>query len=449
MRRLLALSVACGGIAWASAAASAAAAHPMLESTLRTSGDVTVTWHGDTARGCAAMGLCDVSGALTFVPAPTASFDFQRAGAGLSPVGSSGSGFAGAVVRVRRDGAGGPGSCSEALDLEDAGPELFPAAGGALQLSLGGFQRGLSSGRCAGPTAADLADVLPVAPVDAARLLARGARLDLSGRRPLVAGPFSGEVVSSLVAVLSPLRRRGSGGVRRIRVSQRPRNGGRRLRVATRSVTYRILPVSGTSTSPFAGAPAPGCEPFDACATTGTTTYALRSTGGTLVVTRVHVFGGAAARRLARRLGMSVSADGAGAAVFATLRGGTLGVSESVRPGGGTECRDDAPGELPSLDAALAGGEVRLTLGEYYAQSGGGPLRTHCPGPELGDVLGDAPLASGALSLRSVGGRSLVVGLRDSARFSAGGYTGTRSASFDLRLRRTRVSHSTRTLVVG
>src|SRR4051794_15492694 len=80
VRRLAALGGTIAATALAAMAPPASAATGGLSMSVRLSGAVVAVWHGDPARGCAAAGVCDVSGSATYRPGFQGSLDVSRAG---------------------------------------------------------------------------------------------------------------------------------------------------------------------------------------------------------------------------------------------------------------------------------------------------------------------------------------------------------------------------------
>jgi hypothetical protein len=129
-----------------------------------------------------------------------------------------------------------------------------------------------SSGRCAGPTAADVARLkLPE------RRLG-GSSYDLSGEVTLGAGPYTVNVVSSLKAISQPA------GGSSTSTQTNPEPNKKTVLVETASYDYTIPPSTGRLTVSFAGLPDPDCESLGACDTTGTLEDQLRIGGRTLSI---------------------------------------------------------------------------------------------------------------------------------------------------------------------
>src|SRR5438034_38481 len=81
------------------------------------SGEIVVSWHGDPARGCAAAGVCDVSGSLVYRPDSVEVrgrlFDTGR----FAPVEADLDSQGPSTVRVRRlTSSGGSALCVDTVD---------------------------------------------------------------------------------------------------------------------------------------------------------------------------------------------------------------------------------------------------------------------------------------------------------------------------------------------
>ena len=130
---------------------AAAARGRQLSGTATATGSISVTWHGDPARGCAAAGLCGYRGSVTLRPDPAGEVELDLAKGRLRFGFVSLNASTPAVVRVTREAVdgGGPGGCVDLADAPEADLALLPSSDGRAQVSLEAF--GLSAGRCAGP----------------------------------------------------------------------------------------------------------------------------------------------------------------------------------------------------------------------------------------------------------------------------------------------------------
>jgi hypothetical protein len=290
----------------------------------------------------------------------------------------------------------------------------------------------LSAGRCAGPLPDDLGSALPRTDAAVSRLLA-GSTVDLSGRRAFAAGPFSGEVVSTVRVVVARARTRRTGrsGV----VRRRPPRPQRRLivtRVRALALDYRVASVQGAVTSSFAGLPDPDCRPLDACGLTGATTAAPRAGAplalrarGTRAVGAAGTFGGALRDVRAGRLRLRVSY---GRPTEARVRG------DARRDGAPAACTDEAVGTV-RLQGDQRGRALRLRILATPSFQQGSLLRSRCPGP---GIAAEDVLAEGRVPLSALGSGTLTLRLRATGEDSAPGYAAApRTGQVVLRLRRT------------
>jgi hypothetical protein len=113
-------------------------------------------------------------------------------------------------------------------------------------------------------------------------------------------------------------------------------------------------------------------------------------------------------------------------------------VTASVRRGDAAPCRDLRDVALPPLVAdATAPGAVTLAIGGESSVESDDPLRTRCPGPGRGDLVGGGALASGSVAAAGLAGptarvRLVAAPVRRAARLDA-----RLSGEVEVRLRRT------------
>src|SRR5262249_34086376 len=141
-----------GTLAVAALAPLALPAHAVAEE-FSSSGSITYTWQGDPARGCAAEGVCGIKGALILEPEGTVGVT------GIGPTqGPIQVPLEPSTATVRVSDGPGAGECVDTPSAVYEGGSLLigPGDGGGL---VGHIESSLSSGRCAGPLARDLAAV--------------------------------------------------------------------------------------------------------------------------------------------------------------------------------------------------------------------------------------------------------------------------------------------------
>jgi hypothetical protein len=389
------------------------------------SGTLTYVWHGDPGRGCAAEGLCGSHGSVVV------HFDGYGDLSARGPSGSVAVDGASATARVRRDDPGAqPADCVDAISVVDFGISLHRAAGRQWVATLDGSP--VSGGRCAGPLARDLARLrLP-----AVRLRSRGLGFDVHGRAAFGAGPFSGELISTLVLRRDTSEESSSGGGESTVFSGPPPSRPRHVPFEYARLRYRITGAAGALGVSFAGEPSPACIPLDACATTGTLQLTIDGFRGEIQVS--------GSREVNRRIGR----DGA----LADVRAGRLGVvtdtpsllirtektAESLGRSAGQRCSDASYSALIMLPGSLGRPAPGIQLTLENRDDAVDPWRTHCPGPSINDVsggsppfgpFGPSPLATGSLALSSLGSARAEVPLGIHGAFRGNGYSGTRGGA--------------------
>jgi hypothetical protein len=412
------------------AAPALAAAGPTDEQ-LSVTGSLAYAWHGDPARGCAAAGLCAVSGALTVEPLGYGDF---------APFGGRQDLFIDvtSTVRVRRDdGDAAPAECVDTFGGNGGLDAQLIRRGSATVAAL---QPGFSSARCAGPLAADLAKIeLPVK-----RTGRRHPTFDLRGTRFFTAGPFSGTMVSTLrFEPAAGAGQSSSGGSGSFFGGGGPPS--HRVLVEHVDLSYRVEPLPGALQIGFGGPVDSSCEVLDACGATGSLALSVGSPPGTIQLS--------ASREVRARVSSSHAlADfragrlPLGFAGFAQL---PTRVLETFSWPGAAECHDSAAapalGLMVGSDQVTLGRRVPVTLAN---QSGIDIFRTHCPGPADADVIGESqngeiPIAGTAVTTRELLAPRTVLSLPGRGAFGGLGYTGTRGGALKVELARVSVSAGT------
>jgi hypothetical protein len=427
--------------------ATAAARDRQLQGSAAVTGSISVTWHGDPARGCAAAGLCGYRGSLTLRPGPTGDVELDLVRGRLAFGFLALDAHDPTPVRVTREPAGGgePGGCVDLVGAPEADLQLVPSGHGRARVQF--ESAGLSSGRCAGPALAKALALVPSRTVSIARLLSGGAPIDMSGQSGYASGHFSGRVVSTL--------RMRVGRARAVRnepippgllppPSRRPRRPA--VRVARVDVRYGVASMVGSVSTAFDGLPEPGCLPFDACDASGTATWAAIAHSGV-----VEVSGVARVPRSAHGVRDALAAlrSGRGVLVVEGLMPHAKGTTtaEVTRPGA-ESCRDAVPVRAPDFALTFATRRFPLLLGGDQALGRGDVVRTGCPGPTQLDAFGRGSLASGSLPIAALGRRRVELTLTRGGRFSGGGYAGARTGRFTVELRRERLTVSYRHALV-
>jgi hypothetical protein len=430
--------LALGALMAALAATAPAATRHKPPVTVEVVGSLTLTWQGDPARGCVAQGLCGVSGSLQILPAGEES---SSSGPPFIEVVDQNS-----VARVTDAYASGapPATCADLVPV-DFQLNIRQSAGGPLATVESGPSQALpSAGRCAGPTAGDLAALT----LPARKLGSHG--YDLSGQTSFGAGPFTVTAISTARILFNPGTATtgvlpginvglgsvssGSLGTTVGRVAP-----GANLHVVFEEhaeVNYRITGLQGGLTTDFAALDPPLCQPLGACGTLGQLSQSfsaagmLSFSGSRLVKRRIGSRAALAALR-AGRLGLLTSFDGIPIEETA---------AETLTGPDGATCSDQSTvGPLTGQSSVTRGHQVKLQLtgnGEAgpYGPAGADPFRTRCPGPSAADVLGTAPLATATVPVSSIGARSLSLTFRTGGAFTGSAYAGHRSGSIVLSL---------------
>lgn len=426
-------AVTVGALVGALALAPSAAADESLHS----SGSLVYAWHGDPARGCAQVGVCSVRGTVIVQPQGGADLgEVTKVGGLLAFDGLS------STVRVR---SGDAGTCVD--QAGGAGPDLGLlnltwTTSGSVSASLPGS---LSSGRCAGPGPAELNRV----PITGRRSGGRHPGFDFRRVLPFTAGPYSGTLNSTLV--LAPDAGSGSGsnagsffgGGSSSSSGWSGASGGVKLHKIMREevvLRYRISTAATVLQIAFVGENGPFCAVLDACGARGTLSLALPARRGSLELV--------AAKRVSRPVSrrQALADFRAGRLPFV---GGAANVAILARwderySGPQSSACTDAGATQP-LDFAFASARRAVSV-KLVGLSETDVLRTHCPGPELVDVIGNAQtLARGAASRRMLTAEGSNLTLTGGAAFSGLGYAGSRSARVAISLRRLTTVAGTRT----
>jgi hypothetical protein len=198
-------------------------------------------------------------------------------------------------------------------------------------------------------------------------------------------------------------------------------------------VTYRVERLRGTAVAAVRALADPGeCGPFDACGLRGSITMAPGiARGGT-----VSLFASAFATRPQRDLlaAVGLSAHGNPAGIGAEGGGGTsLHGTVAAQLGQDGECRDETRLSAASVQAQGHAGHVLVSLSPQSTQATD-PLRTRCPGPDLGEHA----LVASTLTHSALRGRVVTVAFHGTS-FSDGPYRVRTQSTLVLTLRRVRV----------
>ncbi|MFL5895683.1 MAG: hypothetical protein ACJ76Z_11320 [Thermoleophilaceae bacterium] len=337
---------------------------------------------------------------------------------------SGGSGADVAARVVSRDG----GVCTDAQSglFAQASTESlrsgirFALAGAAART--GGFQ--MTETRCGGPLSADLSGVLPVVQVPRARLRKGGFDLDFRRSGPLSTADMTGTVESTVVVHVG----------KRNPAQRRPRFPERKHAYKQLSVAYRITEVTGRLTAAFQGG-GELCAELDSCGATATAT--LDPGGAATGDAELSVLAPAKRplRDLRAALGLSRGGRAGGLQVqgFGSWVSGRGTLTATVARGDAQTCADSRPIEGSAFVLQRRGGDLRATL---IGPSTANVIRTRCPGPSLLDASADAPLATGAVPLRALAHRRVVIHLTSGGPRVTDGWQGTAAGDLTVVLRR-------------
>jgi hypothetical protein len=325
---------------------------------------------------------------------------------------------------VERSAATGSTACSDSSGALSPGFFTPRVRGQRITLSLMSGSA-LFPTRCAGPLDVDLGTALPAPTLSLGRVVRGRMRIDLRGARRFSAHGFSGVARSTVVLRLG--RARTMHPLQRSPASK----SGQRMRLVT--VTYRVQRLTGSAVSEIsASADAAQCGPLDACGLSGTIGF----TPGAARGGSVYLTASAPARRPPRdslaAVGLGAGGNPGGIAVGgggdARVRGAV--VADLAQ---GEVCRDLTRVSDTQLALDVHAGRLRVSLSPAQSQAAD-PLRTRCPGPELGQHV----LTSTTLPRNALRRRTLTVSLHGNS-FTDGPYRVTARSALVLTLRRLRV----------
>jgi len=390
---------------------SAAAATETQTMTTSASGGLHVSWYADPARGCAADGLCGITGSAS-AGLLTGGTETSSSSASGWPVGNVSGLGASPTVDVIRVYGGAAGACVDQPSVPDGeGLQIQIVRGGARigqpppSDPLGSDGGLLGTSRCAGPLPSDIAGLIPWVFVSEARLR-RGSTVPLTVDRAFVAGAFRGTLISTLrVSLRITERRESSNGpvIREPTVSTHP--SARRAELAMVRRSFVITDTVGGLTASFAGTPTAECAVLDACGVTGTST--LAGVQGTFELTGSGDL--PTSGRPSASAALTLFANGRLPTELDTGAATTATVSEVAARPGSAACRDSttvplqlngftgtppaAPGATaPSPAGAPGAATMSILIPAAIPDADDGPdlLRTRCAGPSEDDLFASA-----------------------------------------------------------
>ena len=392
---------------------------------VRARGDLVVSFHGDTAAGCAAYGLCAYSGSIVVRPR-TGEVDVvtirqQRRlrhivlfslGAGAGPGYNT-------SARVQRSLPGEPATtCADAPGSVLGGLATAVTHGHSVTIRLLDRGGSLLQTRCAGPLDGDLAAASPAVTLPISRLSRGRMTLGLGGTRTFSVHGFSGTVSSTLTMKLAKPRSEPT--------SATPSPGSKSHQVRVVTEHLRLVRIRGELGAAVRGTNNPVvCAVLDTCGLTGTLSFRSVAHDASAEVV---AFG--SARRPYRDFltALGLSRSGRAHGIMVSLQAVSSGdVRTSASQPGGT-CTDTA-----------ATGGVSFSSGSGSGVSGGffGTWRTRCPGPIFG--LGALALR-GSFDRAALGRTQFTIGLRSTGSFADDGYAVTPHGRLSILLRRGRIT---------
>lgn len=398
------------------AVGAAAVAEPALaDQTLQATGSITYTWQGDPGHGCAAVGVCDVQGALVVDAQGNGDVQQLRHQSIINL-------YNGAATARVITGAGQ--SASECVDMASNEGAVSVFVRSSAAGLVGTITPSLSSGRCAGPLASDLAAVA----LSVRRSAGKHPSFDLRTDKTFAAGPFVGTLVSTVT--MRPVPVSESSGSSSGRFSSRPAPVRRKVLIEHVRLRYRVSGLSEPMSVSFAGENDPFCAVLGSCGVSGDVRLSAPDFSGTLTLE--------GSRQVShRRDSAQVIADLKRSRIklFGVLMSG-VETSETLDWPDGSRCQDSVPNAaIMTVGAFPAGHGTSVTLGE----PGGTEdlLRTHCPGPYYSDVFGtngEVPVARGTASAAQLLAPSTTLSLSNPGDFSGPGYVGLRSGAIGFSL---------------
>jgi hypothetical protein len=404
-------------------------------------GRIDVSFTGHVSPGCTG-GPCEYTGTQVWQPQgggdlEITAFRIRGRRRLLTTLSIGAAGIAQSAVQ-RSEPNGHTTACSDSSNGEGngffaSGADAFlsPAVrGGRLVLNLARNPPALFGTRCAGPLAVDLGAALPSASISLRRITRGGGVIDLRGSHSFAAHGFSGVVRSTLVLHL--------GRAKISHPSTRSRSGiPRGRRFTDVSVTYRVERLRGGAVATVRTLSDPGgCGPFDACGLSGTITMSSGVARGGSVSLSASGSATRPRRDLLAAVGLSTHGNPSGIGVTGAGEQSLYGtLAANLRQDG--ECRDQTRLSAAAVQLQSHAGRLLVTLSPVSTQAPD-PLRTRCPGPELGQhALALATLPRSALRRRVV-----TVALHGNA-FSDDPYRVRTRSTLMLTLRRVRVRTQT------
>lgn len=399
------------------AVGAAAVAEPAFaDQTLQATGSITYTWQGDPSHGCAAVGVCDVQGALIVDAQGNGDVQQLRHQSIINL-------YNGAATARVITGAGQ--GASECIDMasNEGGVSVFVRSSAAGLV--GTIAPSLSSGRCAGPLPSDLAAVA----LSVRRSAGKHPSFDLRTDKTFAAGPFVGTLVSTVTMRPTPVSQSGSSSSGSFSSSPTPVR--HKVLIEHVRLRYQVTGLSQPLVVSFAGENDPFCAVLGSCGVSGDVTLSAPAFSGMLTLQ--------ASRQVAQRRDRTQVIDDLKRGrmhPFGEISSG-IETSETFDRPDGSRCQDSAPNTgVLTVGGFPPGRGTSVVLTE----SGIGPidpLRTHCPGPSYSDVFGSTggvSFARGAVVPAQLVAPHSTLTVSDPGDFSGVGYLGSRSGAIGFSL---------------
>ena len=458
-RTVLSLLAACATCALAAPAAAQAvvtAGAPevrlirAIEIPVTVSGMLVLEFRAGPDTGCPAP--CDVEGAVTWSPVTRGSLIVweyrlgrERELTALVALLPDEDRAVTTARVVRALPGGGHSTCIDARGEDLAALDFSAGRADALLARLLGGPGGAAPGadligsRCAGPTGADLAALLPQHELTREVLLRGRVALDFAAERPFVAHGFGGVLRSSVKMTLGPatVDRDPEGDPDAIEEAP---FGIRTRRLPELTATYALERSAGSVVTSFMGVREPVlCGGLGSCGAAGTVEITPAPVGGEVSVTAIGLRR-TTRRQLAAALGLRRGPVPRGVEVLA-------GGFWDTDSGSAVTATRDADGPACAQRAALGGGSLRFDFGRRRVSAVFGevgsfmhdPFSSRCAGPTLGDAGAAAGLAAGTLRLADFRRKRVTVSLPRGRAFASDAYEGSSRSSLSFVLRRTRV----------
>jgi hypothetical protein len=394
----------------------------------RVQGQLVVSFHGDSAAGCATWGLCAYSGTIVVHPQSADLVVVKYRGHGRIrqqaefSLQSGNSGFL-TVDQVQRSIPGQPaGECADAPATGGLSDATTTVHGNSISIAVLNPGDSVLTTRCAGPLEADVAGAGPGATISLAAALRGHATIHLSGTHSFATHGFAGTVSSTLVVRLGKPQREPQN------PPLPPRIGIRRERIVFEAL--RLTGVGGRVSEDVLGSTDPVvCRLLDSCGAAGTLTVAPLLTPG--ATAEIAATGPASRpyRDFLTALGLSRAGQASGISV-----GGAIAL-----PSGG-EVTADFTAPSACTDTATDGDlfvEGEKSRGVLRMSGGSSSWRTRCPGPLVGE---QQQLLSGAVPISALARRTSTVVLHASGSLVDDGYSASLHGRLELHLRRGRIS---------